>query len=138
MKKRTLIKLLLFIAFTATIFAAAEITGLNVSSDSDNAVITWTTNGQETAQQEFIINRKSGNGNFQYLTTIPTNVSSPGNYQYIDNQIYKTTDQIYTYQVVLVNKSNTNYYLSSEQANVIIGNISGVKRTWGSIKAMFR
>ncbi len=138
MKKRILIKFLLFLAFTATIFAAVEITGFNVNQDNDNAELTWTTNSQETAQQEFIIQRKSANTNFAYLATVPTNVNSPGHYQYVDNSIYKTTDQFYTYQVILVDKNNPNYYLASEQANVIIGNISGIKRTWGSIKAMFR
>ena len=139
MKKVRLLKFLLFIAFTATIFAAAEISSFNVSQDNDNAELTWTTNSQETSQQEFLILRKSGNdNNFNYLTTVPTNLSSPGHYQYVDNSIYKTTDQFYAYKVVLVDKNNTNYYISSEQASVIIGNISGVKRTWGSIKAMFR
>ena len=138
MKKRTLIKFLLFLAFTATLFAAAEITGFSVSSDNDNAVLTWTTNGQETAQQEFIINRASGSGNFVYLTTVPANVNSSGHYQYVDNQIYKTTDQFYNYQVILVDKNNIQNWLSSKQAGVPIGNISGIKRTWGSIKAMFR
>ncbi len=138
MKKRTLIKFLLFLAFTATIFAAAEITSFSVNQDNDNAELSWTTNGQETSQQEFIILRKSANSSFAYLTTVPTNVNSPGHYQYVDNSIYKTTDQFYTYKVILVDKDNPNYYISSDQANVIIGNISGIKRTWGSIKAMFR
>lgn len=138
MKKAKLVKFLLFLALTATVFAAAEISSFSVSQDNDNAELTWTTNGQETAQQEFLILRSSVNGSFAYLTTVPVNMSSPGHYQYVDNTIYKTTDQVFTYKVILVNNNDTNYYLSSKEASVVIGNISGIKRTWGSIKAMFR
>ncbi len=138
MKKRLLIRLLLFLAFTATIFAAAEITSFSASQNNESTDLTWTTNGQETAQEEFILNRSSSNGSFTYLATVPTNINSPGHYQYEDNQLFKTTDQFYTYQVILVDKSDTKNWISSQKASVVIGNLSGIKRTWGSIKAMFR
>ncbi len=56
-------------------------------------------------------------------------------YSYTDKSVYKTNDYIFVYRLKIVDNNGQLSY--SDQASVSLS-ISGVKRTWGSIKAMFR
>lgn len=55
-------------------------------------------------------------------------------YQFVDKSAYKTSDAFYRYRVAIVDNSG---YTSYSQ-EIAVSSLSGVKRTWGSIKAMFR
>ena len=59
------------------------------------------------------------------------------NYEYTDQTAFKTNDQVYKYRIEIVDKDGSLSY--SKEMSVLHNNgISGVKRTWGSIKALFR
>ena len=138
MKKRLTFKIVFVLIFVAGVFAAGPtISDLSVNADNGNALLSWYATG-ETSQQEFLIQRRESNQiSFDVINKVPANGS--GHYTYQDNSIYKTSDQVYIYEVTLVDINNPAYYIASSQpASAIIGNISGIKRTWGSIKAMFR
>jgi len=56
-------------------------------------------------------------------------------YSYTDRTAYKTSDNVYVYRLRIVESGGT---ASFSQDVPVTHSVSSVKRTWGSIKAMFR
>lgn len=135
MKKLHTVILLIIFTGIATVFASVVI-NLQVQSQGDNASLSWSVSGISlTGQQKFIVLRKTPQTDYLEIGEI-TASSNNYSYQYNDKAAYKTSDVIYTYKIRLVDNSGYVYGSSSDQG--IYLNISGVKKTWGSIKAMFR
>ncbi len=107
---------------------------LQVRSDGSNVTIQWGTT-DESSIKEFVVERRNGPaGEFIAIATVMKKGSNSF-YEYVDKSAFKTTGSIYQYRI----KSET---LSggAEYSDVITisHNVSSVKRTWGSLKAMFR
>ena len=58
------------------------------------------------------------------------------NYEFTDREVFKTAGSWYKYRLQIVD--NDNSYSILEQEGSISPNFSSIKRTWGSIKALFR
>lgn len=130
MKKSLIIAVLLALA---SVYAGAYIEFFHVRSDSDDVVLEWKT-VEENNVSNFIILRKTPQSPFIEIAS----VSPKGNnsyYSYLDQNAYKANDILFTYQIKIV---DANGQVASIEEASVSHNISGVKRTWGSIKAMFR
>ena len=129
------IKILLVLAITAVAFAGGAIIDyFNATPDGDNVKIEWKTEA-ETDINHFAIERKAPHQSYFEIATIQPK-GSYSFYTYVDQSIYKTTDVIFVYRLKIVDNNQGVTYCSTESP--VSPNISGVKRTWGSIKAMFR
>jgi len=130
-------RLLIFtIIVSATIlFAGVNLLKFNGHSQNGNVVLEWQTIS-ETNFDHFVVEKKAyNNGTWVELGTVPPNSSK--SYEYIDQSVFKTTDQLYIYRLGIVDTDGTVSY--SNEIAVPHSNVSGVvKRTWGSIKALFR
>lgn len=137
MKKLHTVILLIILACVATVFASVAIS-LTVQSQGDNANLNWSVSGISLSdQQRFSIQRKTPQTDYQEIASVAAS-SGSSFYQYTDKAVYKTTDVMYVYRIRLVDVNNPNYvYGSSDEVHISLS-ISGVKKTWGSIKAMFR
>jgi hypothetical protein len=127
------IKILLILTFVSVAFAGAYLDYFQVKSEGDNVKLEWKT-GDETNVNHFSIQRKTPQTSYVEIATI----LAKGNnsfYSFIDQSIYKTNDVIFIYQLKIVDNDMQTSYSVERSASP---NISGVKRTWGSIKAMFR
>jgi len=118
----------------ATVYAGAYIEYFHARSESDDIRLEWQT-GEETNLQKFIVERKTPQSTYTELAT----VNPKGNnsyYSFTDQNAYKSNDIIFVYRLRIVDNNN----LASYSADVSVSHsISSVyKRTWGSIKAMFR
>jgi len=127
---------LTFLLSLSTLFS--NVTGdysLDVVSSGDRVTLTWVS-GIEDNIREFAILRGRDRDNLSLIAT----VKSTGNnstYVYVDENVYKTSGTIYAYGLALIdNSGNQSGIIANGQA--YFENISGVKRTWGSIKALFR
>lgn len=126
--------ILFLIVTTVTLAGVIREGTLQARSDGSNVIVLWGTT-DESNIKEFEVERRSGTvGDFISISTIAKKGSNSF-YEYIDKSAFKTTGTIYQYRVKAVNHSG-----SAEYSNVITvsHNVSGVKRTWGSLKAMFR
>jgi hypothetical protein len=131
---RVAIGLLFVVIFTTGVaLAGGEIHGLAATSLSGKIVISWVSD-DETGVTGYIIERKAGmDGPFIRLTDPPIHpLGSNSSYTFEDNTAFRTTGTFYQYRITAVGTTNV-YYVS-----VSHDNLSGVRRTWGSIKAMFR
>jgi len=118
--------------FAAAVFAGAYLEQFSASSDGDDIKLEWKT-GEESGVRSFIIERSQiSYDNFTEIATVKPQGSNSF-YSYTDKSAYKATDLIFKYRLKIVASE-----VSYSKTISVSQNISGVKRTWGSIKAMFR
>lgn len=124
---------ILFFALALFTFAGAYISEFKVRSENDKVILEWTT-GQEDNLRNFVIERRTPNSQFIEIST----VNPKGNnsfYSYTDDSAYKVNDLFFSYRLKIVDNNNKVSYCEPVSVS---HRISSVKRTWGSIKAMFR
>ncbi len=122
-----------FIILSALItYAGVNLLKFSVRSQNGNVIVSWQT-VTETNLNHFVVERKTINGSFIVLGNVSPR--SDKNYEYVDQSAFKTSDQLYVYRLKIVDNDGSVSY-SEEKA--VAHNVSSVKRTWGSIKALFR
>ncbi len=132
MKNRLTIIFTLF-AIVSTALAGAGLAYFTTQNEGENVRLEWKTTF-ETNLANFVVQRKTPDTQFTDLATInPTGSNSV--YSFVDQGAYKMTNPIFVYRLKIVDQDGSYTYSGEETASP---NISGVKRTWGSIKAMFR
>jgi hypothetical protein len=111
---------------------------LRAQDDGTGVVVRWTSL-DETGVAGYMIERKAG-GSGSFVPLVSQMIPAKGNsqdYKYDDETAFKTTGNFYQYRLTPVNGAGqpvgNSYYVSIDHSNV-----SSVRRTWGSIKAMFR
>lgn len=131
--KNTAVKILLTLALIATAYAGAKILSFTVTNDNGNVKLEWKTSDEQNVK-DFLVQRHAQGTDWATIGTVQTN--SSGDYTYIDSDIYKNNGSTYYYRIGIEDYSGVITYV--EYQSPINPNISSVKRTWGSIKAMFR
>ncbi len=132
MKRISLI--LVIIAFVGTAFSGAYFNFFTARSESENIVLKWETQ-EENNIEYFAVERKTPNTSFILIDKIDPKGDN-SSYTYTDKNIYKTNDDLYVYRIAIHEYNNSNVTYSAEVS--VSHYLSNVKRTWGSIKAMFR
>jgi hypothetical protein len=131
--KMKLFQILIALSIIGTALAGAFMEYFHARTEGENVKLEWKT-GDESNLKNFVIERKTQQSSYVDLSTI-TPKGSNSFYTYIDESVYKTSDYVFTYRIRIIDNDQKISY-SSEIS--ISPSISGVKRTWGSIKAMFR
>ncbi len=129
---RKIIKISFLLSF-ALFFLGVHYSDFNIVSSADNVVLSWHT-GLEENLKETVVERKSVNGVFVSIGTVAAKGDN-SSYSYTDANAFKITDGIYNYRLKFVG-NNGNYSYSNEQTVTHLTSVS--KKTWGSIKALFR
>jgi hypothetical protein len=118
--------------------ALATLSSFQARSDGGNILLEWKTAKEENLDC-FIIQRKTYNGSYIDIKRIEPQGSN-SYYSYTDENAYKTSGTVFIYRLKICDKSSAAQYESTgySQELSVSHNVSSVKRTWGSIKAMFR
>jgi hypothetical protein len=139
MKKYLLFpNILVLIAITSGIlFASVTLQYFTATTNSDGILVEWKTI-EESGTAKFEIERSAVTpDNFIYIST----VNATGNnsyYSYQDNSVDgggTRSSSIYYYRLKCVQPSGAYTYTNSIS---VIHAVSGIRSTWGSIKAIFR
>ena len=104
-------------------------------SDEGNIIITWLSE-EENGVVRFELERKAGvNGQFFLLTQVAPKGNNAA-YEYVDDTAFRVmTETIYQYRIKVVFVDGSLAYFGP----ISVSNpVNTVRRTWGSIKAMFR
>jgi hypothetical protein len=124
-----------FLFFFTALAGVIKEGSLTARSDGSSITIRWLSE-DETGVEKFVIERKAGaNGAFMLLAEIlPRGNNST--YQYVDETAFRVlSENIYKYQIkVQFTNGSTQLY----GPITVSHRTSDVRRTWGSIKAMFR
>lgn len=118
---------------SVVVFAGTFLEYFQGRSENEDVRLEWKTK-DEINLQHFKIERKTPQSSFVEIATIQPKGSN-SNYTYLDQSVYKPTDMIFIYRLKIVDTNGQAAY-SNEVS--VSHSVSGVKRTWGSIKAMFR
>lgn len=113
------------------------------SARSTGTAITveWRANTEDNVLQ-YDIERAGDDQVFRFVATIPAKGSGQA-YSYTDNEAFGKQDgpngaiakTYFTYRLKIVNGDKTSSYSNSTGVS---HSVSGIKRTWGMIKEMFR
>lgn len=127
--------LLALVLVAGTLFAIVIKDRPTAQSNGSDVVLRWTT-VDETGVQRFEVMRRSGwSGDFMIIGTIDQLKGDNSSYEFTDKSAFKASGGLYQYKVRIVNGQNP----APETEIVSVSHVSSAaKRTWGSIKAMFR
>ena len=131
--KKHFFQLLLILAIVGTSLAGAFIEYFHARTQGEHVRLEWKTS-DESNLRSFVIERKTQQSSYVDITTIAAKGSNSF-YSFLDESIFKSSSYVFTYRLRIVDNDQKISY-SSEVS--VSPSISGVKRTWGSIKAMFR
>ncbi|MCX7984047.1 MAG: hypothetical protein N3A63_03980 [Bacteroidetes bacterium] len=128
---------IVLIAFVGSILALGGqviIEGPTARTSGDNIVVQWKS-GDESGVKEYQIWRSGGQGAvFIHVASVfPKGNNSQ--YEFIDRSVFKAEASIYYYKVIVIFTDNSQSHSSICTVSYLS---STARRTWGSIKAMFR
>jgi hypothetical protein len=110
---------------------------LVAKSNGSDIVVRWTSDSERGVIGYRIERRAGAEGSPFVLLTLPE-ISPRGDgvfYEFIDNAVFRTMGNAYVYRVTAITSDNST---ASYTVTVVHDGVSSVRRTWGSIKAMFR
>lgn len=123
----------ILIPFIITLYAGAFLRDFRGYNEGENIKIEWET-AEESNLRHFIIERKNPESSYIDIATVLPKGSNSF-YTYVDEGAYKLQDFIFVYRLKIVENNGQTSYSSTI---TVTQNVSSFKRTWGSIKAMFR
>lgn len=131
MKNRFFAILLVLIVSSAV--AGAFLDFFHAKSEANYVKLEWKTS-EESNIKEFQIERRTTQSSYVVIGR----VQPKGNnsyYSFLDENSLKPNDLVFVYRLKILDNDNQ---ISYSKEVTVSHNISGIKRTWGSIKAMFR
>jgi hypothetical protein len=135
---RTITYFLLLFSLLASILVAyaAIIKDRPVAySNGSDIVVRWSTIEESGVQRFDILRRAGTTGDFLVVSTVNQLKGNNSTYEYVDKSVFKNTSGIYQYKIRVINGQDP----PPETDLVTVSHVSSAaKRTWGSIKAMFR
>jgi hypothetical protein len=135
-KRAALTGVALFICVSVAIPGAIKTGSSSASSNGTNVTVRWLSDN-ESAVTHYQLSRRAGtSGDFIPLANLPCQGNSRW-YEFVDNTAFRTTEaSIYQYLITPVYLDGPH---TAEANEVTVSvSVSSVRRTWGSIKAMFR
>lgn len=136
--QRGRVKIYLFLMAMAGVFlfSAYRIDGgPQARSDGRTIVVTWSMIDESDVLYYEVLRKAGPNGNFGVISPQIQKRGNNSTYEYKDLSVFKSEDGIYFYKVRLVTGHNPAPETSEASVSFLS---SAAKRTWGSIKAMFR
>lgn len=124
-----------FLLISTSLYAGPVKDGsLSAHSDGVRVYVRWISE-DESGVARFEVERKAGlNGQFILLGQVATRGNNMP-YEYIDDSAFRVTESIYQYRVKVVMTNGDVMYVGPI---TVRHDVNNVRRTWGSIKAMFR
>jgi len=129
---RTLISFLLLVSLVGLLLANAVIVEFRAEPSIDKTILYWKT-GEEKDVEIFMVERSLDNQSYIKIGEVEPKGSN-SEYQFIDENLSETQN-IFYYRLKI---QNTDGSFQITEPVTVIPNISSIKRTWGSIKALFR
>jgi len=131
-----LASLLLLCGAALPVFNNVQLTFFKVEEQAGELVVTWQAEVEE-GLKEYVLERRTPftNGEFREVKQRfqPHGAGKP--YRFRDDQLYKSLDEEVDYRLYGVYQNNERQRLAERKVNYTS---TSIRRTWGSIKAMFQ
>ena len=134
MRKLILLIALIFL-LVLSLYAGTVFMAYRAEPGTNSVSITWTTSTEDNISKFAILRSISYDANYSEISTVPA--SGPGStYTYVDENVIFKTSQTFYYKIEARGSSDNSVDIT--EVLIVNPNISGIYRTWGAIKAMFR
>jgi hypothetical protein len=106
---------------------------IGVKQENDGTMkISWSIGSEDGIDHYAIFRSIGGSGQFGHIGDVPR-----GTWSFSDNDLFKTSGKYFRYKVIALRADQT--IVCQSEVGASYSSTSGItKRTWGSIKAMFR
>ncbi|NQT27912.1 hypothetical protein HQ585_21320 [candidate division KSB1 bacterium] len=124
------------LVFSTLLIANNQISEFHATRQDNAVFLEWATES-ESGLKSFELHRSCDQSSWLKIGSVSAagETTSKNYYSYVDNSVYKPTESSFYYQIVLVYKSGQKV---THDTVVSISGSSGIRHTWGSIKATFR
>ena len=130
---RRFLSLILIVLFASQLFAANVFSEVNAVPSSNKVILNWITKSESDVRQ-FVILRS--NDDAIYISLSKTNARGPGTrYEYVDQNVIFNDFSALFYKIRAIDEEGRTI---EETSMIVHPNISGIFKTWGAIKALFR
>ena len=130
-----LILMVLIVAVSAVAYADVLKEDPKAGHRNGIIVVSWSTLDESGVKEFKILRRNGTDGDFVLLNVAVTPKGSSSSYEYEDTEAFKASGGIYQYRIRVVFTDGS--FIDSKITSVS-SVASAARRTWGSIKAMFR
>jgi len=127
--------IIIFLIIAGVAFGSLTFEYFTAKTISDGILVEWKT-GDEGGTIKYEIERSAANpNNFMLIKTIGSNGNN-SYYSYTDTGVdFVKSGSVYYYRLKCINNSGSYTYTNTI---TVVHTVSGIKNTWGSIKAIFR
>jgi len=134
---RRLLSIGLILLLTGAGFMSGQVrlTAFQIQEEGNDFRISWTTELEDEVRQ-FELVRRSPNSNDQFVRihTVPSH-GTGREYGFLDAQVFKSGSDKLDYRLEAVYQNGVREAVRTESVNYTS---TAVRRTWGSLKAMFQ
>lgn len=133
-----LILSLITICFTINLlYAGAVIVNFKGEAGKNKVILKWSTISEVNCK-EFKIERSLDKSKYQEVGSVKAagNSSEKKDYEFEDKTVFRTTGNTFYYRLKIIDNDGSESTFSDIVS--VTPSISGVRHTWGSIKALFR
>lgn len=126
---------LLLSAFSIDHSGTVQISYFRITEEGNNIVISWQAR-EESDVEEYELYRMTRltNNQFVKVQAIPPHGTDKA-YIYRDDQVFKSSSELVDYRLEVLYQDGVREQLARDQVNYTS---TAIRRTWGSIKAMFQ
>jgi uncharacterized GH25 family protein len=132
--RKILIIILCIIGLFSLSFASFIFLEYSATPSNNSVVIEWLTKSEDGVSK-FAVLRSTDDQNYIEIGFVVSK-KQPQNYYYTDENVVFKDTQTFFYKLRAVRADNS--LIEETQSLIVHPNISGIYRTWGAIKAMFR
>lgn len=129
-----IVSILVPLLVIGVLFAATDLQYFTARSDSDAILLEWKTGAEDNLNRFEIERSASEPNNFIHIGTVSA-IGNNSYYYYRDEVTMNSSAPLYYYRLKLIDNNGGHVYSNTITVTHII---SGVRSTWGSIKAIFR
>jgi hypothetical protein len=132
---RFIFPLFLALLMAATVSAIVIKDRPTAQSNGTDVTIRWNTSDEGGVVRFDVLRRSGTAGDFTIVGSVDQLKGNNSTYEFVDKSAFKTTGGFYQYKVRIINGQVP----APETEIVPVAHLTSTyKRTWGSIKAMFR
>ncbi|MBI5020203.1 MAG: hypothetical protein HZB59_02100 [Ignavibacteriales bacterium] len=129
--------ILLILSANITIADVIKSGSMNAVSDGVNVTLRWVSENESNVISYEVL--RSTNPQSGFIAIAALNPTGPAIYEFVDNTAFKKITTVYCYRIKVKFTTGESYFPALNEPPITVDhNVSGVRRTWGSIKAMFR
>ena len=127
--------LVLLLTGASMLSGRVQLSAFDIRAEGNDFRISWTTELEEEVRQ-FELMRRTPNSNDQFVRVFSAPAQGPGlAYGFLDSQVFKSGSDKLDYQLEAVYGNGVREVIRTESMNYTS---TAVRRTWGSLKAMFQ